>query len=279
MTYINDPESAGELSRIDHQAGLVAQAIGHLPYALRGIRFKRILDLGCGSGRWCLDMAYHHPNAEIVGVDTSSILVEYARARARTTQRDNVTFLEWDALEGNLDELGPGSYDLVNLRFGVGWVRGLDQWTNLLKRCHALNTIGGYTVVTEGEGLYTNSSALHRLYEIIVEALRRGGYGLPSERDTGMAAQLGSMLYNSGFSEVGVEAGAIDFSFYNQEENMAWHNSFRALITESSTFFLQMGVTTPEEVAELSMRVGGEMFEEAFCGVGSPFSFYGMRVK
>ena len=278
--YINDTESAGELSRIDHQAGLITQAIGYLPHELRGIHFKKILDLGCGSGRWALDMAYHYPDAEIIGVDTSKLLVEYGRARATTTKRDNLTFMEFDALKGHLDAPGKGSYDLVNLRFAVAWARGLDQWTMLLNRCHELNSIGGYTVVTEGEGLYTSSLALRRLYEIIVQALGRGGYGLfPSEHDTGIAAHLGALLTLSGFSEVGVEGGAIDFSFYNQEANMAWRRSFQALITESSTFFITMGVTTAEELAELSVRVCSELYQETFCGVGSLFTFYGMRVK
>jgi SAM-dependent methyltransferase len=277
--YINDAESAGELSRLDHQAGLVSQAIGHLPYALRGRPFQKILDLGCGSGRWVLDMAYHYPDAEIIGVDISTTLVEYARARAKTMNRQNVKFIQFDALEGKLNELGRGSYDLINLRFAVGWLRGLDQWTKLLERCHHLNTPGGYTILTEGEGLYTDSHALHRLHEITVQALRIGEYGLPSfGDDLGLAAQLGTLLYRSGFSQVALEGGAIDFSFYHPEENMAWCNSFHALIVEGGSFFIKMGVTTAEELAELSLRVRGELYNDAFSGVGSLFTFYGMRV-
>ena len=92
-----------------------------------------------------------------------------------------------------------------------------------------------------------------------------------------MAAHLGALLSTRGFSQVSVEGGAIDFSFYQKKENMAWRNSFQALILESSTFLISMGVTTVEEIAELSVRVGAEMFEERFCGVGSLFTFYGMR--
>jgi SAM-dependent methyltransferase len=278
--YINNVESAGELARLDHQAGLVIDAIGHLPHPLRGRPFQTILDLGCGSGRWALDMAYHYPDAEIVGVDISKTLVEYARARAKTMNRNNVKFISFDALDDNLSELGRGSYDLINLRFAVGWLRGLDRWTKLLERCHHLTTLGGYTVVTEGEGLYTDSSALSRLHEMMIQALRLGGYGFPSpEQDLGVAAQLGTLLYSIGFSQVTVEGGAIDFSFYNPAENMAWLKSFHALIAESSPFFLKMGVTTPEELAELSMRVGSELYDDAFSGIGSLFTFYGMRVR
>src|SRR5579875_281156 len=186
MTSINNTESAGELSRLDHQAGLVSQAIGLIPHELRGRRFQRILDLGCGSGRWAVDAAYRYPDAEVIGVDISQLLVDYARARARTTQRDNLRFIEWDALKGNLDIVGKERCDLIHLRFGVGWVPGTEGWVRLINRCYELNSIGGSTVVTEGEGLYTSSAPLRRLYEILVQALGRGGYGLsPSERETG----------------------------------------------------------------------------------------------
>ena len=60
---------------------------------------------------------------------------------------------------------------------------------------------------------------------------------------------------------------------------MAWRNSFHSLIAESSSFFITMGVTTAEELAELSVRVGRELYEEAFSGVGSLFTFYGMRKR
>ncbi|MBV9257292.1 MAG: class I SAM-dependent methyltransferase [Ktedonobacteraceae bacterium] len=279
MTYINDTESAGELARLDHQAGLVTEAIGLVPHELRKIQFKKILDIGCGSGRWALDVAYRYPDAEIVGIDISKTLVDYASARARTTQRNNLTFIQFDALQGKVGDLGTGSYDLINVRFAVGWVGGLDHWVQLIKRCRELNTPGGYTVITEGEGLYTSSAALLRLYEIIVQAFVRGGYGLSlSERDLGMA-RLGCLLSTGGFSEVSIEGGAIDFSFYQKAENMAWRNSFIALITECSTFFLKMGVTSAAELAELGVRVSAEMFEEHFSGVGSLFTFYGVRVK
>jgi len=113
--YVNNTESVGEQVRLDHQAGLVIDAIGHLPHPLRGKPFQTILDLGCGSGRWALDMAYQYPDAEIVGVDISSTLITYARAQAKTMNRDNVKFLLFDAFEGHLSELGKRSYDLVNL--------------------------------------------------------------------------------------------------------------------------------------------------------------------
>lgn len=133
-------------------------------------------------------------------------------------------------------------------------------------------------MVTEGEGLYTDSSALHRLHEIMVQALRRGGYGFSSfGHDLGVAAHVGTLLYHAGFSGVTIEGGAINLSFYHPEENMAWLKSLNALIAEGGPFFIKMGVTTDEELAELRMQVDRELYDDAFSGVGSLFTFYGMR--
>lgn len=32
---------------------------------------KRILDIGCATGDWCLDMAEIYPDAEIIGTDST----------------------------------------------------------------------------------------------------------------------------------------------------------------------------------------------------------------
>ena len=62
-TYINDPESPGELARLDHQEQLVQQATKLLPKDVISQPFTRVLDIGCGAGRWALDMAFFHPDA------------------------------------------------------------------------------------------------------------------------------------------------------------------------------------------------------------------------
>ncbi|TID13988.1 gb [Venturia nashicola] len=71
---------------------------------------KRILDMGCGTGVWCFDMAKEFRNARIVGIDID---------RAAWTSRplpDNVTLAR-----GNMhkDPWG-GPYDFIHTRFMLG---------------------------------------------------------------------------------------------------------------------------------------------------------------
>lgn len=111
------------------------------------------------------------------------------------------------------------------------------KWLLLLKRLYALLKPGGYVVVTEGEGIYTNSLALERLHEIFCTALHKTGYSLsPSPRFMGVVSQLGYLLYQTGFQVVGSEASVLDYSYYNIDANVQWRIGFHLLISESGIF-------------------------------------------
>src|SRR6266536_6346964 len=169
-TYINNPESTGELVRLDHQEQLVQKAVKLLPGCLAEIQFTNVLDIGCGAGRWVLDMAFFYPNAEVAGIDCNKALVDYANARAGSQRLTNASFGLADALDPEGLPFGPASFDLIHLRFAAGWLLP-DAWDELLTRCYDLLIDGGYMVVTEGEGMYTSSSALNKLYQLLCLAM------------------------------------------------------------------------------------------------------------
>jgi len=68
-----------------------------------------ILDVGCGSGQWCLEVANEFPSATAIGIDLSPIQPDWIPL--------NVEFIVADLNEGlDFDE---GSYDLVHSRYDV----------------------------------------------------------------------------------------------------------------------------------------------------------------
>ena len=205
-------------------------------------------------------------------------MMDYANARARTQNLNNVSFIAQDFLTNKLP-FSEGSFDLINVRFAVGWLKD-GGWLLLLSRCFVLLKPGGYLVITEGEGIYTTSRALERLQEILCQAFFTAGYGLShSPRSLGVVAHLGYLLHEAGFHAIHTEASILDFSYYHedQEANRAWRDSFHALISESSIFLFQAGVTTVEELAQLDAQISIEMFQEDFCGIGPLFTFSAQR--
>ena len=203
--YINNIKSVGEWVRLDHQARLVGKATGLLPAQLDEMEFTRILDVGCGPGRWALDIAADRPEAEVTGIDLSTEMMNYANARARTQNLNNVSFQVQDFLAKTLP-FPEGSFDLINVRFAVGWLKD-GGWLLLLSRCFVLLKPGGYLVITEGEGIYTTSRALERLQEILCQAFFTTGYGLShSPRSLGVVAHLGYLLHETGFRAIHTES-------------------------------------------------------------------------
>jgi len=272
MTYINDITSAGEWARLDHQAGLVGRVTGLLPPLLEDEEFPSILDVGCGPGRWALDIAADRPEADVTGIDLSADMMKYANARARTQHLKNCSF----RVQGFLTHKLPfpeDTFDLIHVRFAVGWLKHA-EWLLLLSRCFVLLKPGGYLVITEGEGIYTTSAALQRLHELLCAALHASGYGLSSSpRFMGVVAQLGYLLVQTGFQNIRTDVSVLDYSYAHEEANRAWLESFHALISEASLFLIQSGVTTVEELAQVDAQLSIEMYQEDFCGIGPLFTF------
>ncbi|KAJ5037185.1 uncharacterized protein L3040_007365 [Drepanopeziza brunnea f. sp. 'multigermtubi'] len=78
----------------------------------------RILDLGCGTGIWAIDMAekYHHQYAEVIGIDLA--VIQPAKIPP------NLTFLQRD-IESPWYGLDLEAYDLIHMRMLAG---SLQSW-------------------------------------------------------------------------------------------------------------------------------------------------------
>ena len=277
--YMNDATSPGKVARLEHQAGLVGNATGLLPPLLEDTDFRSVLDIGCGPGRWVFDMGFEYPVARVVGIDISPEMIAYASARARSQGLRNVSFETQDFLTNALP-FAERSFDLINVRFAAGWVKGYATWLLFLCRCSVLLKPGGWLIVTEGEGIYTNSLALQRLQEILCAALFNAGYSLSaSPRFLGVVAQLGHLLVDAGFHEVQTAASVLDYSHYREEANRAWRDSFHALISEAAPFLLNCKATTAQELAQVDRQILIDMFQEGFCGIGPLFTFSAQKAQ
>jgi len=81
----------------------------------------RILDLGTGTGLWCVDMGDQYPSAEIVGVDMTPTMKSHVP--------DNVSF-EIDDIEQPWTYDKP--FDYIHSRYMCGSIK---DWPGLVKQC------------------------------------------------------------------------------------------------------------------------------------------------
>src|SRR5215472_2285744 len=217
-TYILDPESPTEAARLMVQDRLITEGMhGLFPEHYRDgsctlpKNMQSILDVGCGSGGWVLDVAHTYPDRTVVGIDISRTVVDYNRAQAMVQRLDNVAFKVMDALQPLQFEIG--TFDLVNVRFATAFVpRG--QWTPFLQNCLHVLRPAGILRVTEGEiaGL-TNSPACEQMHSWVAHVLHAKGYGFSHDGShIGTLPMLGLLLREAGCVNREFMPHMLDFS-------------------------------------------------------------------
>jgi ubiquinone/menaquinone biosynthesis C-methylase UbiE len=97
-----------------------------------------LLDLGCASGEICLDLA--DKVLRIRGIDTSTVMIELARQKARTRNITNVDFSPSDAFDADLAE---NSFSAITA-FSVFHL--VDDLPSVLNRLYRLLAPGGLLV-------------------------------------------------------------------------------------------------------------------------------------
>ncbi|RAR16253.1 S-adenosyl-L-methionine-dependent methyltransferase [Stemphylium lycopersici] len=129
---------------------------------------QRILDLGCGTGIWCMDMADEHPSAEILGVDLSPIQPTFTPPNCKF-EIDDVT-LPWTYSR---------PFDFINIRSLYG---SIHSWPALYAQAYQYLTPGGYLHDVEmsiqfksDDGSLTPDHVLSQWSDIFHEASKRFG--------------------------------------------------------------------------------------------------------
>ncbi|PSN66925.1 S-adenosyl-L-methionine-dependent methyltransferase [Corynespora cassiicola Philippines] len=91
----------------------------------------KILDLGCGTGIWAIDMADEYPGAEVIGVDLSPIQPTFSPPNCKFEVDDITSLWTWD----------PASFDFINIRCLYG---SIADWPGLYQQVFTGLKSGGY---------------------------------------------------------------------------------------------------------------------------------------
>lgn len=128
--WVQDRSNKDEIKRLLVQDQMMTASMGGvLSEQPDPTVFQRVLDVGCGTGGWLIAVAKSYPNVvRAVGIDISNKMIEYARSQAQEVA-NRVEFLVMDALHPL--EFPANSFDLVNMRFGLSYLRKWD-WPNVV---------------------------------------------------------------------------------------------------------------------------------------------------
>jgi ubiquinone/menaquinone biosynthesis C-methylase UbiE len=261
-TYVvEDRSNQEELNRLRIQDHLFTSTMGGvLPEQPDPTIFARVLDVGCGTGGWLIELARTLPTCKVlVGVDVSRTFVEYARAQAEAAGvSDRVEFHVADALR--MLEFPTSFFDLVNHRAGMGWLRTWD-WRKLLEEYQRVCRPEGVVRITEAEWAVSTSPALSRLSDLIVQAFARAGYIFTPARD-GLTSHLAPLLQQHGLQQVQTRVSTLQYHAGTPE----WHAFYEdiTLVFRTVLPFLRKWTQVPEDYEEIYQQMLREMQQPDF---------------
>ncbi len=209
--FVQDRTSTDERVRVQLQDKMVTKAMGGaLPEQADPTLFRRVIDIGCGTGGWLIETAKTYPDISLlVGVDISNRMIEFARKQAQADLVDDrVKFHVMDVLRTS--EFPHHPFDLLNQRLGWSYLRTWD-WPNLLSTYQHMTRPGGVIRITESDVLGTTTSpALTQLFDLARNALYQAGHLFTPEQD-GVTGKLPDLLRHHGIRDVQTRATVLEY--------------------------------------------------------------------
>jgi ubiquinone/menaquinone biosynthesis C-methylase UbiE len=265
-SYIIDAESAAEMARLVSQDQLTTRSMGGLlPEQTDLSSIHRVLDVACGPGGWVLDMAFEHPDIQVVGIDISQSMIEYARVRSKVQKLENARFQVMNALKP-LD-FPDASFDLVNARTIAGFMLPA-SWPAFLQECMRITRPGGVIRLTETDDFGTsNSPALEKFTKLSVHAGHLAGRTFnPEARGAAVTPMLGHFLRRAGCINIKKRAHVIDYSS-GEEAHGGVYKDLMVALQLLQPFLSKMGFIPQEELEQLYQQVLTEMVSDDFCAL------------
>ncbi len=275
-TYFIDAENAAEMARLTNQDRIITRMMGSLfPEQLDfAHNIHDILDIGCGPGGWVLDVAHVYPEKRVVGIDISTLMIEYARYQAYIQSLNNVSFKVMNALE-SLD-FPDNSFDFVNARFISGFMPPA-VWPQFMQECLRIIRPGRVIRLTEPEYPLSNSLGCEKLGGWLTKAMQLAGLSFsPDGRHVGITPFLGRFLRDTGYQDIQKAAYVLDSSI-GTEDHLSQYQNTRVFLKLLQPFLIKMGVTTQEEVDRLYEQALTEMASADYCSLWYFLSVWGVK--
>lgn len=92
---------------------------------------KNILEVGCGTGRFCIKIAKERPNSMIVGMDISSNAIKLASGGAKIRKIINVNFIQGDIFNIPFQD---NYFDIVFSEGAIEYFHNFDDAVKEMKR-------------------------------------------------------------------------------------------------------------------------------------------------
>jgi ubiquinone/menaquinone biosynthesis C-methylase UbiE len=219
------PKDAQEYQRLDHLHFLLQRFLPRIepePFAPP----SSILDVGCGTSRWALEIARTFPQASVIGLD----IVEPTWVNRGTLPR-TYRFLQANVLDGL--PFPDAAFDLTHMRLLFLGIPA-HLWPSTLTELVRVTRPGGRIEIVEGDLPQNGGYELDVLLLWITEAARRRGI------DVHMGSQVGQFLREAQAVDVVTRTFAVPLEKYaGHSAEMTVVNTFALLESLRAVVVLQ----------------------------------------
>lgn len=273
-TYmVQDRSNQQELARMAIQDQLLTTSMGGvLPEQSDPAIFQSVLDVGCGTGGWLLDVAKKYPTISLlIGVDISGKMLDYAREQALSLQvNDRVEFHKMDALR--MLEFPNAYFHLINQRLGASFLRRW-EWKKILQEYARILQPGGVLRITESNMVTESSSAAYvRFNQLIFQALNQAGHLLVPEPN-GITNQLPSLLVQHGFQNIQTRAHEVEYRAGTPQGQRYYEDTQHA--SRTLLPFLQKWLRVPDDYEAMRSQMLTDMQQPDFTATWSLLTVWG----
>jgi ubiquinone/menaquinone biosynthesis C-methylase UbiE len=183
------PKDLDETNRLDFQHYMLHSFIKGNYLAPIG-KPRDILDVGCGTGRWAVELATEYRGANVIGVDVAPPAVAEGSDSAPTAE--NYTFVQGNVLERL--PFADNSFDFVHQRYLILAIPA-NRWSYVIAELLRVTRPGGWIELIETEPPM-GAPALDQLATWGTQLVGRRGI------DMAMARQIGPLLSAGGATQV-----------------------------------------------------------------------------
>lgn len=260
--FVQDQSNKEERQRLALQDQMLTTGMGGvLPEQNNPGHFKRVLDVGCGTGGWLIDVAKAYLTTTILcGVDANKRMLEHARICAQEQGvNDRVEFQVMDALR--MLEFPDHYFDLVNQRLGMSWLRVWD-WHKLLQEYTRVTRPGGIIRLTEGDlHIRSNSPALEALFQLASTAFFHAGH-LFTQESQSIFDKLPSLLELHNVQEIETRTITLEYRVGTSEWRLFAADMGHVFLTGAP--FLRKWARVPDTYLDLYQQAMKEIEQPDF---------------
>ncbi|KAI8979010.1 S-adenosyl-L-methionine-dependent methyltransferase [Pilobolus umbonatus] len=142
-----------------------------------------VLDVGCGSGSWLMDMATEFPSAQFIGIDQASLFPTDIRP-------PNVEFKKVNILNGLPYE--DNTFDVVQMRLFL-FAFNKYQWVQSMKEIYRVLKPGGFIQLLEVQMIDPGDEIVQSFGNKVKEIMES------NDCDPEICSKLPSLIESSGF--------------------------------------------------------------------------------